>query len=535
MQAKKERYICEGKEYDKLFPKPNLTEKTVKRGATVDDTVKFIPKVVQETKWQTEKIAEQLKGETVYETCRNIWEFIYTHVRYHKNEAGLEQVRSPARLWHDRFRGVDCDCYTVTICGLLLNCDVDIGSIVLRITKYKNNYFQHIYPVVRTENPADSGTGFNYITLDCVVDKFDYEEPYTEKQDTKMDLHYLDGFSETQLQEPYDGDDFDGLGKKGKAKGKGKGFFKKVLHATNKLNPATVMLRNGILASMKLNIFKIAQRIKWAYASEAELQKQGGDISKWKKLVTIKDKLEKIFYGAGGKQENLKKAILTGKGNKNKEVAGLFGYMPEGTVFEMNERTPLPQLIGEDIYTSENVEGMEGFEGFGELGEPVTAATIASATGVLAAIAGLLKGIGNIFPKKEKGSEDFENTEKEDAAVAEQAQHLPASKSDDTALTIEEDGTDSSTNKKEVAKTDGSGEDSGDGSKPKGFWANNKKWLKPTLWGIGGVIGLSLLYAGYRYVTKPKKNTSPQPALSGLKGKKKKHDSKDKKKNVELV
>jgi len=527
MQAKKERYIREGKEYDKLFPKPNLTEKTVKRGATVDDTVKFIPKVVMKTKWQTEKLAEQLKGENIYETCRNIWEFIYTHVRYHKDDAGLEQIRSPARLWHDRFRGVDCDCYTVTICGLLLNCDVDIGSIILRITKYKNDYFQHIYPMVQTEKG-------NYITLDCVVDKFDYEEPYTEKQDTKMDLQYLDGFSDTQLHKQYEMDDTNGLGKKGK--GKVKGFFKKVLHATNKLNPATVMLRNGMLAAMKLNIFKIAQRIKWAYASEADMQKQGGDLARWKKLVKVKDKLEKIFYGAGGKPENLKKAILKGKGNKNKEVAGLFGYMPEGTVFEMSERTPLPQLIGEEIYKSENVEGMEGFEGFGELGEPVTAATIASATGVLGAIAGLLKGIGNIFPKKEKGSEDFENTEKEDAAVTEQAKNLPAFKSDDAALTPAEDGTDSSANKKEIAKTDGSGDNTtSDDEKPKGFWQNNKKWLKPTLWGIGGVTGLSLLYAGYRYMTKPKKNLSSQPALSGLKGKKNTKDKKDKKKNVELV
>src|SRR5690242_13717522 len=100
MQAKKERYIRDGKEFDPLFPKANLTEKTIKRGATVSDTVKFIPQVVRKTKWQTESIAEKLKGKTLYDTCQNIWDFIYNHVRYHKDDAGREQIRSPARLWH---------------------------------------------------------------------------------------------------------------------------------------------------------------------------------------------------------------------------------------------------------------------------------------------------------------------------------------------------------------------------------------------------------------------------------------------------
>jgi len=60
----------------------------------------------------------------------------------------------------------------------------------LRITKYSQDHFQHIYPIVPT-------TGGNYITVDCVVDRFNYEEPYTEKQDTKMELEYLNGVPST--------------------------------------------------------------------------------------------------------------------------------------------------------------------------------------------------------------------------------------------------------------------------------------------------------------------------------------------------
>lgn len=496
MRAKKDRYIQDGKDYDEFFPKANLTEKTIKRKATLSDTVRFIPKVVEETQWQTEKISKELKGKSVYETCRNIWEFIYGHVRYHKDEAGTEQIRSPARLWHDRFRGVDCDCYTVTICTMLLNCGINQNKIVLRITKYKQDHFQHIYPIVLVGNGK-------YITLDCVVDQFDYEEPYSEKQDTKMDLQYLDGLEqENEVGKLFKRKKKTSSGSEPKKK---VGFLKKALHFTNRINPATVALRNGMLAGMKLNIFKVAQRIKWAYLSEAEAKKRGIDMAKWQKLVSVKNKLEKTFYGAGGKPENLKKAILSGKGNTNKEVQGLLGYMPEGTVFEMTERTPLMQLIGDEVYRSENIEDMEGFQG---LGEPLTAGTVTAASGILAAFAGLLKNIGSIFPKKEKGSEDFENTASEDAQAEKEAKNLPA---------FIDDSSNSSSRLPGDNKSDKEAEE----DEQKGFWNKNKKWLKPTLWGSAG---LGALYAGYRFITRKKKQQLPQPrpALSGIKGKKKK-------------
>jgi hypothetical protein len=527
MEAAKRRQVRDGADHDHFFPRANLTERTVKRGATVADTVKFFPQVVRETKWQTKRIANELKGESVYETCRNIWEFVYRHIRYEKDEEGREQVRSPARTWHDRFRGVDCDCYTVFISSILTNLGIPH---VLRITKYKQDHFQHIYPIV----PVGNG---KYITIDCVVEMFDYEEPYSEKQDTKMDLQYLDGLGE-QVRKNTDIDDLfldEELGKLFKRKntpssqdnkkGKLKEFLKKGLHVTNRINPATVALRNGILAAMKLNVFKLAQRIKWAYLSEADARKKGVDIEKWKKLVKVREKLENIFYGAGGKQENLKKAILTGKGNTNKEVAGLLGYLPDKEVFIMNERSPLPQLIGEEVWYSENKEIMEGFEGIGELGEPVTATTIAAASGVLAAIAGLVKSIGSIFPQKSKGSEDFENIEKEDTSAIEQGKDAPVPTSDLPA-----------SNARTTTATE---EDTGsEGEQPEGFWEKNKKWLKPTLWGVGG---LGLLYLGIRLVKSmrpapaPQVKGTPSNALEGLKSRKKPDKKGGKKKPVALL
>lgn len=481
MEANRSRSIKDGNEYNALFPKATMQDRTVKRGADVTDTVRFIPQAVRKTKWQTEKIAPLLKSKSVYDTCRNIWNFLYQHVRYFKDEEGREQIRSPRRLWADRFRGVDCDCYTATICTLLLNCGIAPKDIRLRITKYKTDRFQHIYPIVLT------GDG-NYITIDCVVNQFNYEEPYSQKEDYNMDLEFLDGVDDQEM------------GKvKLKIAPKLKAGIKKVAHVANRANPLTLALRNGLLAAMKLNFMKIAQRIKWGYLSEEQAKAKDIDLDKWRKLVTVREKLESVFYGAGGKQENLKKAILTGKGNKNHEVAGLFGYIPENTVFELNERTPLPQLIGADIYHSENVEGLEGL---GELGEPVTAASIGAATGALSAIAVLLKQVGSIFKKKQAGSEDFSDEMK------------PESISSETVDIPTENDTAAATNSGSaflpaIRKT------TGEEKANAGFWENNKKWLKPALIGIGG---LALAYMGYHAFSK-KEQEKP---LSGLKQKKRK-------------
>jgi len=528
MEATKKRKIKSGEEYDHLFPKPMFLDPTIKKGATVNDTVRFIPQVVRETLSQTSKLAPLLKGNNVYETCKNIWEFVYHHIAYKKDEDGKEQIRSPARGWHDRFHGIDCDCYTVFISSILSNLKIKHK---LRITKYSQDHFQHIYPIVPT-------TGGNYITVDCVVDRFNYEEPYTEKQDTKMELEYLNGVPSTNsvdVQDLMGWEELEG-GNLGKIKlfkkmsqppgsegdtskkGKLKNLLHKGLHITNRLNPATTLIREGVLISMKLNLFKVAQRLKYAYLSEDEARKKEMDMDKFAKLKKIKEKLEKIFYDAGGKPENLKKAILTGKGNsKGKHDVNGLGYIPDD-MSGMDENTPSSTLLGLEMY---------GSEGFGELGSATAAAaSITAATGIIGAIAGLLKGVGNMFPKKSKEGADFENPDPtpgdgtSTAEVSQNAANVKITNSDDGSSTTSSSSDDTGS-KKAMMKTSGGSSDSSDTSdpdKPQGFWDKNKKWIKPTAIGL---TGLGLVFLGVKMMNKPKP-PAPQPALTGVKHRKKK-------------
>jgi hypothetical protein len=528
MEAATKRHIKSGREYDYLFPAAMNVNKTILENATLDDTIAFIHKVVGKTLNQTEKIASSVKGATVYDTCRNIWYFVYENVAYKKDADGLEQIRSPRRTWKDRKTGVDCDCYSTFISSILTNLRIPHK---LRITKYRRNHFQHIYPVVPY--------GGKNIIIDCVTDRFDYEVPYSDKKDITMDLQYLDGLHGAGLGDRGNDLVFEGNEDEMGALGKF-GFLKKIVKVINKVNPVTVLLRNGFLAAMKLNLFKVASRIKYAYLSPDEAVKRGIIKEKYDKLVKVKNKLESIFSTAGGNPKNLKKAILKGKGNKNKEVAvsGLGFLDSDASVMYMDSNTPLSQLLGPDIFYDENVRGMEGFEGLGalgSLGELGAAPFVAAAAAAVGMIAKMLKGVGNIFGGGQKGSEDF--SESETAAADKEVAQTPAAATAIPSITAaassgdnsyaDSSATDTSTT---VARTASSIADSSDTStetavapvintaesslvpsataiaassagaatgNQEGFWQKNKKWLVPTMIGVGGIaviaIGMKLM------------------------------------------
>lgn len=598
MQAGKKRNIQSGEGYTHLFPKAEVSTATIRKNANVSHTVAFIPKVVSETLHHTKPISKILKGKTDYESCSNIWHFVYRHIAYKKDQEGYEQIRSPARTWHDRKGGVDCDCYSVFISSILTNCSIPH---ILRITKYHRDYFQHIYPVVVLNGKE--------IPMDCVTDSFNYEVPYSEKQDYPMDLQYLNGF---------DGDGMEGLGKLFKKKAKSqpsnsgqpasapkkktsllsklkgkkavapkppsngqpqpkkKGLLKKVLNKVNKVNPATVLLRNGILAAMKLNVKNVAKRLRWSYLTPEQASQKGVDPQKFQRLVATRQKLEKIFYGAGGVENNLKKAILGGKGNSDKAVNGLNGFSMSGIEY-MSALTPLPQLLGYEVYQQENVEG---FEGLGQLGEPLTLASVGAAMGVIAGIVAALKQIGDIFPKKTKGSEDFDEKLNEaaednqpvpgttpipaktdtaapvpipvDKAIVEESfktnpepityNNAPVSTSSESSYSPPSDMTPAvqldpgqveygtpallPTTATEIIPTGG---DTTAAPGRETFWDKNKSWLKPVAIGVGGV---SLIAIGYAVLKpKPSSRSSPQGLSGPPKGGRKKKVAKRKTKS----
>lgn len=210
MQAKYKRKIKPGTEYNRYFQlaELNRTDPMLMGRADVFDTILEMSRIVKKTLADTREIAPVLRGATLEQTCRNLFDFVYHHIQYTLDKPGVEQLRRPLRTWADRAAGVDCDCYSIFLSSILTNLGIDH---YFRMTKYRGDW-QHIYVIV-PKGKSLKGKG-SYYTLDCVVDAFDYEVPFSAKHDKRMSaLQYLDGVPSFGLVNPGFGAEFIGFGK----------------------------------------------------------------------------------------------------------------------------------------------------------------------------------------------------------------------------------------------------------------------------------------------------------------------------------
>ena len=100
-----------------------------------------------------------------------------------------------------------------------------------------------------------------------------------------------------------------------------KGFFKKIGETVKKggklfvrFNPVTISSRGGFLMALKLDIKKMASKLKWGYATKEQAAKKGITVQQWEKSKNALAKVEKMFVDKlQGKNSALKNAILKGK------------------------------------------------------------------------------------------------------------------------------------------------------------------------------------------------------------------------------
>jgi hypothetical protein len=116
-----------------------------------------------------------------------------------------------------------------------------------------------------------------------------------------------------------------------------KGFFKKIGQAVKKggkfflrINPITISARAGFLLAMKLNLKKMASKLKWGYATKEQAAAKGISTQAWEQSKNALAKIEKLFVGKlQGKGSALKNAVLKGKAgglngiDEETEISGL--------------------------------------------------------------------------------------------------------------------------------------------------------------------------------------------------------------------
>jgi hypothetical protein len=239
---------------------------------------------------------------------------------------------------------------------------------------------------------------------------------------------------------------------------------KVAIKAIVKFNPLTIAARAGFLLAMKLNMGKMASKLKWAYATQQQAAAKGVDAATWQKSKNALAKIENLFADKlQGKRSALQNAVLRGK-------AG-------------------------------NLNGFVEDDMLGQLGDPASASVIAAATPVIIAAIKIIKESG-LFAKNE--NVDVNNLKSEAmsdptaaAAVAEiQASENAGANSDPqqnrSLITTSDSGS-------AVATTDPSTTPTSTGGGIMNFIKKNP---------IPAVIGGGLLAFGIYQLVKPKKATS---------------------------
>jgi hypothetical protein len=134
---------------------------------------------------------------------------------------------------------------------------------------------------------------------------------------------------------------------------------KVAVKAVVKFNPLSIAARGGFLLAMKLNLGKMASKLKWAYGTQQQATAKNVSAGTWQKSKDALVKVERLFADKlQGSRDALKNAILKGR------AGNLSGYVEEQ---------------------------MSGY-----LGDPASATVIAAAAPVIIATIKILKESGLI-------------------------------------------------------------------------------------------------------------------------------------------
>ncbi|MCF8284651.1 MAG: hypothetical protein K9I48_06710 [Sphingobacteriales bacterium] len=250
--------------------------------------------------------------------------------------------------------------------GLGSNTNSELDNLYQHLITTRNAIAQNPNIISTVDDPKAFLKMLDYAIQYWYTDKRDEALAVLSKNEEALNLR--NGYSINA----FDEDELEGLGELGSLKS----FFSKVKKTVQKVgdkigqgakavvkgvirfNPVSIAARNGFLLALKLDVQKMASKLKWGYATKEQAAKKGISEAQWNKSKDALAKVERLFADKlQGKREALKNAMLKGRaGNLN------------GVVEEMD---------------------------FAGLGEPVSmAAAIASATPIIVATVAILKKSG---------------------------------------------------------------------------------------------------------------------------------------------
>lgn len=146
-------------------PSPGRKE-VLFQNVVTDDIIEVILYADSKLGEQTKKAAHLLRGKNSLETCRNIWDFVRSEVKYKKDRPGDEIIKSPSRTLQDGFG--DCKSFSLLEASFLKNLGI---SYRYRFTGYPGDkWVSHVYVVAEVEGKE--------IILDGTYNRFNSEVPF---------------------------------------------------------------------------------------------------------------------------------------------------------------------------------------------------------------------------------------------------------------------------------------------------------------------------------------------------------------------
>ena len=126
--------------------------------------------LIPQWEYQTASIVPFLMKDSTKNLFKNLWQYCRNNYAYHEDPAGKELIRSPFQSKRDAKSGIDCEDFSIIICGVLLQ----LGHApTLRIVDFGNGW-SHIYVVC------------DGVVIDAVNERFNWEEKYMKKMDFKV-------------------------------------------------------------------------------------------------------------------------------------------------------------------------------------------------------------------------------------------------------------------------------------------------------------------------------------------------------------
>ena len=169
--------------------------KIVKRNGTTSDIASLVVDEYNRSFSQVDELAHKLQQDTRMATCKNIFDYIVSHVSYKQDPPGVHWVKTPARLVHDRFG--DCKSMAIFAASCLRCLDIEHCFRFVGFTHSKD--VTHVYVAVPDGNGGE-------ITIDPVTGydgnrkQFNDEVTYTTKIDMKgtTNIYRLSGIGQVE-------------------------------------------------------------------------------------------------------------------------------------------------------------------------------------------------------------------------------------------------------------------------------------------------------------------------------------------------